>query len=183
MWVAMAELFLLGFGGCQEHSVAMMSSIGSFLKDWTGPLVPLVSPPIGFSLGLSNHGPLLVHTGLLCKSAKRVPSPGARNPVTGGIWLGKQSVGWMSAPTCSLHSLPMQGTLRVPQVGPGSVRNTQSLRFEGMTARDTEMQKARAGLGTDSLDPQHIFPDAGLSGNKTRSCKASRVVHKADRSR
>lgn len=89
MWVAMAELFPLGFGGYQEHGVAKMSPIGSFLKDWTGPLVPLVSPPMGFSLGLSNHGSLLVHKGVFCKSGKRVPPPGAWNPVTGGIWPGE----------------------------------------------------------------------------------------------
>ena len=52
MWVAMAEHLPLGFGGCQEHSVAVMSPVGSFLKDWTSPPVPLVSPPITFSLGL-----------------------------------------------------------------------------------------------------------------------------------
>ena len=79
----------MGFGGRQEHGVTMMSPIGSFLKAWTGPLVPLVSPPIAFSLGLSNHGPPLVHTGLLYKSGKGVLPPDARSPVR----LGQQSVG------------------------------------------------------------------------------------------
>uniref|UniRef100_A0A8C7EIP3 Ig-like domain-containing protein n=1 Tax=Neovison vison TaxID=452646 RepID=A0A8C7EIP3_NEOVI len=51
------------------------------------------------------------------------------------------------------------------------------------------IQRAFARDDMDSTElvvtdnPQHIFPDAGLSGNKTRSCKASRVVRKADRSR
>lgn len=88
MWAAVVELLPIGFWGlseaCQNH-VAIRSPIDQFLKDGTGPLVPLVAPSTAFSLGFSNPGPPPpVHPELLCKSGKLPLPPGARSPVAGG---------------------------------------------------------------------------------------------------
>ena len=49
--------------------------------------------------------------------------------------------------------------------------------------RGAGMQKATEGPEVGPYLTQQILSDTDLSGNKNRSCRASKVVHKADHSR
>lgn len=132
----------------------------------------------------SNHELLLACTGPVCISGESFPSPGCRGP-SSRMHINC-SVGWISAPTSYSSFVPCLRYVYATVSAVAVLHKKPRMHLfsgEQKEGRQVGMQLEPKEGTSNRFCNQLFFSGSDPSGNRTRSCRASKAVQKAEGSR